>query len=237
MSRLVLLSGWGVDKRIWQPLEDYWPAFVTYQAVDWPGYGGTPELAEHATLNHLADAMEASLPQDAVWVGWSLGGLLAGALLGRLPAPQRLVLLGVGEHFCSEGGVSEEELAAFQRAFHRRPVATWQHFLRWQTLGEPQGHHAHRQLQALLGDRPSAHNHTLSQGLLWLAHIDNSQRFRCAPCPIVQMAGEHDPLMAPQRRNHTIPITNAGHCPMLSQPAQLAQMLAEYAVLEEATLL
>ena len=82
--RLILLSGWGIGQRIWQPLEAHWPACLAAQAVDWPGYGDTPPLEVNA-----------------------------------------------------KGGVTSAELSAFQRAFQRDPTATWQHFLRWQTQGEP----------------------------------------------------------------------------------------------------
>ena len=88
MTRLVLLSGWGIDRRIWRPLHPYWPANVEVAAVDWPGYGKVPALPDNASLSELATAMASRLPSDAVWVGWSLGGLLATALLDYLPAPR-----------------------------------------------------------------------------------------------------------------------------------------------------
>ncbi|WP_249976167.1 alpha/beta fold hydrolase [Vreelandella olivaria] len=230
-ARLVLLSGWGIDKRIWQTLDSYWPSSIEHHAVDWPGYGEHPTLAENATIDQLASAMASHLPADAVWVGWSLGGLLAGALLDKLPAPRRLILLGIGDRFCTDGGVSETELLRFRRAFNRNPTAAWQHFLRWQVQGEPCVRNAHRQLQTLLDDHPNADHRTLSHGLDWLAHTDNTQRFENAPCPIIRVVGKHDPFVGPSTRDRAMLIANAGHCPMLSQPAQLALMLAEQASL------
>ncbi|WP_434984345.1 alpha/beta fold hydrolase [Vreelandella zhaodongensis] len=228
---LVLLSGWGIDQRIWQPLEHHWPAHSKVHTVDWPGYGDTPAMAEPATLDTLASAMADQLPSNAVWVGWSLGGLLASALLDKLPAPRGLVLIGTGDQFCNDDGVSKAELASFHRAFTRDPDATWRHFLRWQTQGEPNARHAYQQLRAMLGDTPSATNSTLSQGLHWLASLDNTQRLQEASCPVIRLVGEHDPLVASGIRAQAINLAHAGHCPMLSQPAQLVATIASHAAL------
>jgi len=233
--RLILLSGWGIDQRIWQPLEAHWPTYLTAQAVEWPGYDDTPPLEANATMEELADAMAEPLASNAVWVGWSLGGLLATALLAYLPPPRGLILLGAGDAFCvkdevsTQGGVTSAELSAFQRAFQRDPTATWQHFLRWQTQGEPTPRQAHRQLRDLLGEPPPADSITLATGLQWLGSIDNRPRLATSPCPVVRLTGEHDPFISPAQRRASKPISGVGHCPMLSQPQALAATIGHYA--------
>ncbi|MDQ7728069.1 alpha/beta fold hydrolase [Halomonas sp. SpR8] len=227
--RLILLPGWGIDRRIWQPLQAHWPAHLTAQAVDWPGYDDTPPLAANATLTELAEVMSESLASDAVWVGWSLGGLLAAALLEELPPPRGLILLGAGNTFCATDGVTSGELNAFRRAFQRDPTATWQHFLRWQAQGEPSSRQAYRQLGDLLGDTLPADITTLATGLDWLASIDNRQRLAAAPCPVVRLTGEHDPLIGPAQRRASELLTDVGHCPMLSQPQALAAAITHHA--------
>ncbi|MDR9440846.1 MAG: alpha/beta fold hydrolase [Halomonas sp.] len=230
MTRLVLLSGWGCDARLWQPLAKHWPVGLAVSAPDWPGYGARPPLADPRRLIQLTEAMAEELPADAVWVGWSLGGLLAAALLAYLPAPRGLVLLGMGERFCHEAGISTAELAVFQRAFARDPEATHRHFLRWQLAGEPDPRAAHRRLREWLGNDGGADRATLAAGLDLLGELDNADRLASAPCPIWRVAGEQDPLLAPSLRasaDHRL--SEAGHCPMLSQPASLAACLASIA--------
>jgi len=228
MTRLVLLSGWGVDAGIWRPLADHWPGGVTVTAPDWPGYGGRAPLAAPGSLDGLAEAMAVDLPADAVWVGWSLGGLLAGALLSRLPAPRALILLGMGARFCDPEGVTRAELTAFRRAFARDPAATRRHFLRWQLGGEPNPRGAHRRLLELIdGDVDPA---TLAAGLDQLAALDVSRVLADAPCPVKRLAGRHDPLLPPAAiagADHVL--DHAGHCPMLSRPAALAEALVALA--------
>lgn len=233
--RLILLSGWGVSQRIWQPLEAHWPAHLAAQAVEWPGYGDTPPLEANATLEALANAMPEPLASDAVWVGWSLGGLLATALLAYQPPPRGLILLGAGDTFCVKdsscavGGVTSTELSAFQRAFQRDPTATWQHFLRWQTQGEPSARQAYRQLRGMLGDTPPADITTLASGLHWLASLDNRPRLAAPPCPVVRLIGEHDPFISSAQRRLSEPLNGVGHCPMLSQPQVLAAAIVRHA--------
>ncbi|WP_111414237.1 alpha/beta fold hydrolase [Billgrantia lactosivorans] len=229
-TTLVLLSGWGIDARIWQPLAPHWPDDVVIRSPDWPGYGERRGETLPRRLAALADRMRDGLTEDAVWVGWSLGGLLAGALLAHLPAPRRLVLVAAGPRFCSVDGVGPAELASFRRAFDRDPHATWHHFLRWQLQGEPAPRVAHRRLLDLLGSRPGASRQTLATGLEHLARLDLGEMLATPPCPIHRLAGENDRLLgasARQAADRTLP--GSGHCPMLSRPEALVQHLVELA--------
>ncbi|WP_280553319.1 alpha/beta fold hydrolase [Halomonas sp. 25-S5] len=227
MTPLVLLSGWGCDARLWQPLAEHWPNGMTISAPDWPGYGARLPLADPGSQAELAEAMGDDLAPDAIWVGWSLGGLLATALLDHLPAPRALVLLGMDERFCHEAGIPPTELADFRRAFERDPEATHRHFLRWQLAGEPDPRAAHRQLRELLGDEGGADHATLTAGLDQLAGLDNAGHLARSPCPVWRVAGVRDPLLAPAlRESADHRLIEAGHCPMLSQPASLAACLA-----------
>jgi len=232
MTALVLLSGWGIDARIWQPLAPHWPADLAVSTPDWPGYGDptAPPLAAPDNLSELAARMAPALPTDAVWVGWSLGALLATRLLDHLPAPRALVRLGMGARFCHPQGVSAAELTASRRAFARRPAATWQHFLRWQLQGEPAPRHAQRQLRGLIGTTPSADFTTLEAGLAQLASLDVGDRLDAPPCPVHHLAGDSDPLLAPEwRASADRRLPDAGHCPMLSCPEALAACLTAIA--------
>ncbi len=228
MNQLILLSGWGIDARIWQTLDSHWPAGIKISAPDWPGYGGKPALEDPADIEELARVMAGDLPPHAVWVGWSLGGLLATALLDHLPTPCGLVLIGMGPRFCVDGGISRQELGVFRRAFARDPEVAQQHFLRWQLQGEPAPRIAHRQLLDLLGATSGADITTLTAGLDQLADLDNGDLLAAPPCPLWRIAGQRDPLLAKTLRDSTdYRLPDAGHCPMLSRPDLLARRLAE----------
>ena len=240
MTRLILLSGWGIDARIWQPLTSYWPDDIDVDTPDWPGYanqGIDASAGETLTetlapddLAGLGRRMATELPADSVWVGWSLGGLLACALLAHLPPPRTLVILGMDARFCSTEGVTPVELTTFRRAFARNPEATWQHFLRWQLQGEPDPRTAYRRLLDLIGRQPSASRSTLAAGLTQLATLDVTHLLAAPPCSVLRMAGQQDPLLSSASRvSVDITLSATGHCPMLTRPDLLASRLVDIA--------
>ncbi|SDJ40916.1 alpha/beta fold hydrolase [Billgrantia gudaonensis] len=230
MKRLVLLAGWGCDARIWELLAPHLPEGWEIHTPDWPGYAGREALADPTSIAALAEAMADDLPQDAVWVGWSLGGLLAGALLDHLPAPAGVILLGMGPRFCHPCGITAGELAAFRRAFLRDPAAALIHFRRWQLAGEPAPLLTHRRLRDLLGDALNADTLTLAAGLDWLATLDVERPIAEVPCPVHRLVGANDPLLAPSLREAADRcLDDAGHCPMLSRPRRLADVLTALA--------
>lgn len=229
---LILLHGWGVDARVWQPLTPYWPEGVRITAPNWPGYQRQPALADPNDLAATAIAMAASLPQDSVWVGWSLGGLLAVAMTEHLPPPRGIILLGAGAQFCSPDGVTPQALAEFTSAFERSPAAAWRHFLRWQSSGEPEPREALKRLHALLGKTPPADTATLAAGLGWLETLDNRARLNAPPCRVAALVGENDPFLGQPPLLHqrsSEQLAHAGHCPMVSRPAALAEALTRIA--------
>lgn len=232
-----LLHGWGVDARVWQPLAPYWHENTRVGAPNWPGYfagscADTPAVADPSSLADTAHAMAASLPQDSIWVGWSLGGLAAVALSDHLPPPRGIILLGSGARFCAPGGVTPDALDEFTHAFQRSPAAAWRHFLRWQSSGEPTPRAALKQLTALLGKTPPADTTTLAAGLGWLKTLDNRERLDTLPCPVAMLSGENDPFIAPPLSGAPTAnarLAQAGHCPMVSQPEALVDALQRIA--------
>ncbi|WP_417329217.1 alpha/beta fold hydrolase [Halomonas cupida] len=231
--KLVLLSGWAVDARIWRPLAPHWSTDVDVATPDWPGMGQHPALpvtALDADHQALATAMAGELPQDAIWVGWSLGALQATTLAHRLPSPRGLILLGMGSGFCHPQGVTEADLTSFRNAFERSPDKARRHFLRWQLSGEPSPGNALRLLGELV-DRNHLHDvDTLASGLEWLANCDITESLATLSCPVRHLCGDRDPLLAESVR-HAMDarLANAGHCPMVSQPAPLARLIEDQA--------
>ena len=229
-ARLVLLSGWGIDARIWQPLAPYWPADISVTAPDWPGMGKRPALAHPESQEALAKAMANDMPAEAIWVCWSLGALQATLLSQTLPPPRGLMLLGMGHRFCHPHGVSQAELALFHRAFLRDPAAARESFLRWQASGEPSPREAMRQLRALLAAGSPPDVETLEAGLKLLAHADISATLANFPGFVVTLCGAQDPLLAPTVRDSMdVQLPSAGHSPMLSQPEALADAIVQQA--------
>ncbi|MEE4110609.1 MAG: alpha/beta fold hydrolase [Halieaceae bacterium] len=86
-TNLVLIHGWGMNNAVWETL----PASISdryhLHPIELPGHGDSPETPEGGDLQAWADAVLAQAPEQAIWLGWSLGALVAlqAALQTRRP--------------------------------------------------------------------------------------------------------------------------------------------------------
>jgi pimeloyl-[acyl-carrier protein] methyl ester esterase len=93
---LVLIHGWGLHGGIWEPLLPLLAPHFRVTVVDLPGHGNS-EWQDSEGLPAFADAVLASVPQQAAWLGWSLGGLAcqcaaAAGIDAQFRAPVRLAV-------------------------------------------------------------------------------------------------------------------------------------------------
>lgn len=91
MINLVLIHGWGCDSRTWQPLLESLQTFASVTLIDLPGFG-TSSVVPEFSLDAVLDKIVAQLPQNAVVMGWSLGGMLAVQLAVRFPDRIRAII-------------------------------------------------------------------------------------------------------------------------------------------------
>ena len=81
---LVLLHGWGMSSHIWH---DWLPSLRRYAHVtliDLPGYGGSKPISKLSLDDLLPQYLE-HLPSKAIYLGYSLGGMLATQIAYRFP--------------------------------------------------------------------------------------------------------------------------------------------------------
>jgi len=76
---IVLLHGWGFNSDIWQPITKELIKKYRVTVMDFPGYGRSQcENDKEYNLNYVVENVLHVVPKDpAVFVGWSLGGLVA----------------------------------------------------------------------------------------------------------------------------------------------------------------
>src|SRR5512139_2145202 len=73
---LVMIHGWAMHSGIFAPLVERLDAHFTLYLVDLPGHGRNRDDATPLQLGTLAEVIAAHTPR-ALWLGWSLGGLVA----------------------------------------------------------------------------------------------------------------------------------------------------------------
>ncbi|MGH8172439.1 MAG: alpha/beta fold hydrolase, partial [Rhodanobacteraceae bacterium] len=84
---LVMLHGWAMHGGIFAPFADALAAHFTLHVVDLPGHGFSHD--DTGTLDPVECARRiAEAAPRAIWLGWSLGGLIA--LRAALDRPDRV---------------------------------------------------------------------------------------------------------------------------------------------------
>jgi pimeloyl-[acyl-carrier protein] methyl ester esterase len=213
----------GVLEPPWIP----WPVAL-------PGHGlprgeATPKRLG-IDLHDWAEACLAQCPEQAVWLGWSLGGLIA--LAAALQAPRRvtgLVLVGTSPRFARAAdwrpALDPATLEQFGRTLQTDPAETLARFLTLQVQDSAGARETLRRLRRTVdADRPIALD-ALTTGLNILGDTDLRGRLPDIACPALWLFGERDRLvpsevaerveiLMPGARTATIP--GAGHAPHVS---------------------
>ena len=239
---LVLLHGWGMNAAVWDGL----PASLTdgwrVNRIELPGHGASPfDPAWRGRLEWARACLDAA-PRRAVWLAWSLGGLVA--LEAALHAPQRitaLVLVTATPRFVRAAdwpaAMASETLAEFHDGLLAHPAATLQRFLALQVRGSDAARETLRKLRGELAQRPSPDSDALGLGLDLLCRGDLRGRLDRLARPSLWLFGERDTLvpaavaqgiatLLPTARLRVIP--GAAHAPFLSHPRETARVVASF---------
>jgi pimeloyl-[acyl-carrier protein] methyl ester esterase len=218
MKDLLLLPGWGFDRRVWQPL--------------------LPALAKRFRIH--ADA--AALPPGGIVCGWSLGALRALRLALDQPArATRLVLVGATPRFIQAADWPDaqpaELLDGFAAAVAADPAAALRRFAALLNRGDSDARRLTRHLHDLLAEGiPDAA--TLAAGLGELRDADLRPALPAVRQPVLVLHGEHDALMPlaaarwlathlPAGRLETF--AGAAHAPFLARPERFLALLTAFA--------
>lgn len=224
---LVFLHGWGLHGGIWS--ETVAALGRPALAPDLPGYGAAAPVAPYDAA-HLAEAMAAGLPENAVVIGWSMGGMVALALAARHPV-RALVLVGSSPAFMNrdgwDKGMAPEMLHGFADALTGDYKATLLRFLSLQARGGDAAREVIARLRDTVFARGGPDPGTLAAGLELLRTVDLRAEADHVHCPTLIFHGGHDtlcPVAAGEWLAERIPGARlalqprAAHAPFLSHP-------------------
>lgn len=192
---VVVIHGWGFDARVMAPLCEALAQQYEVHAVDLPGFGQSPAQAGLVTLEDLAAWMAPQLPVGAVYIGWSLGGVVATQLVHREAlAAKALVTIASTPHFLAADdwpGMPAVEWRAFKAQLRKQPVMLWRNFYRQLGCNGP-----FKALCRKIYDRPKPSVATLAQALAWLAtDVRHLWGGVDAPCPHESHWGTQDRIV------------------------------------------
>lgn len=135
---LVLLHGWGLNAEVWRCIDEELSSHFTLHLVDLPGFGRSRGFGA-MSIADMAEAVLRQAPDKAIWLGWSLGGLVASQI--ALTHPERVqALVTVASSPCFSArdewpGIKPDVLAGFQQQLSDDFQRTVERFLALQTMG------------------------------------------------------------------------------------------------------
>ncbi|HET7922881.1 MAG TPA: pimeloyl-ACP methyl ester esterase BioH [Gammaproteobacteria bacterium] len=239
---LVLVHGWGVNSGVWQALLPQLMSRYRVTCVDLPGHGESRALPMPATLAALAAQVSAAVPAEAVWLGWSLGGLVS--LRAALDFPGRLrglVLSNTTARFCSAPdwphAMPPAQLTRFADELVHDFAGTMQRFLALQTLGDEHARTTLRVLRDSVAARGAPDAASLATGLALLRDSDLRPDLPALRLPARVLAGEYDRLTPPAAAQELaqriggadcVTFARCAHAPFISHPAGFMQRLDEF---------
>jgi len=239
---LVLVHGWGMNAAVWDGLSASLTAGRRLWRIELPGHGASPFEPHHDRCEAWADACLEQAPERAVWIGWSLGGLIA--LEAALRAPERiraLVLLTASPRFVYvpdwPAAMDAQVLARFHAELLADPTGTLQRFLALQVKGSEAARDTLRTLRREIAQRPEPGPAALAVGLDLLRDTDLRERIGALACPTLWLFGQRDtlvPAAASENIARLLPqahrrvIAGAAHAPFLSHPRETGGAIAGF---------
>ena len=238
---LVLLHGWAMHAGIFAPLSERLVQDFRVHLVDLPGHGYSREDLQHLEPVQCAGALAARLPR-AVWVGWSLGGLVA--LHAALDHPQRvrgLVTIASSPRFVAAPdwphGVKLEIFQQFDAGLRSDYRATIERFLALEALGSERTRACLHELRAHVFERGEPALAALAQGMHVLETSDLRARLAELNMSSLWLSGRRDRLVppaalrwaaqqSPQGRFVEFP---SGHAPFIGHVDEVAAAIRTFA--------
>ncbi|TNV20393.1 pimeloyl-ACP methyl ester esterase BioH [Buttiauxella sp. B2] len=237
---LVLLHGWGLNAEVWHCICEELSSHFRLHLVDLPGYGRSQGFGA-LTLEEMAELVLAQAPDRAIWLGWSLGGLVASQV--ALKYPQRvkgLVTVASSPCFTTHGdwpGIKPEILAGFQHQLSEDFQRTVERFLALQTLGTETARQDARRLKSVVLEQPMPRIEVLNGGLEILKTADLREPLKHLTVPFLRLYGHLDGLV-PRKiaglldvhlpQSKTVIFPKAAHAPFISHPHDVCQVLEEF---------
>ena len=85
---MVLIHGWGLHSVVWDNIMPTLLEKFQVTVIDLPGFGRSPIPGGEYDLHYLTEQVLAVAPKNAIWLGWSLGGMIA--LNASIRFPERV---------------------------------------------------------------------------------------------------------------------------------------------------
>jgi len=243
LSNVVLLPGWGFKSSIVNSISDCLAERFDTVCLDLPGHGTMeciPRL--QASCDAYAAAVAARAPRQALWIGWSLGGLVA--MQVALSYPERvqgLVLIASTPQFVRshewQAAMAEADFDDFDKDLANDVQRTVTRFCLLQVRHSRNAANTLRYMRVHLAVDDDSAIEGFSAGLRVLRTTSLVSRTCEISSRTLLVYGNNDPLVPTAAGSYlanTIAaaelhiIDGAGHAPFISHPQSFTDLLTGF---------
>ena len=239
---LVLLHGWGLHSGVFATLAEKLAPRFRITLIDLPGHGRSPAPEQGFDLAALSAHIAAAAPPRAMWLGWSLGGMIAAHIALDAPARvHKLILVASSPRFVTAEdwphAMDPAVLKGFARALETDYRATLERFLSLQVSSSAEDRDTLRALRAMVLQYAPPDLSALRAGLEILRNADLRTRLPALSRPTQLILGGRDMLVPSgvgAALKKSLPaievklLREAGHAPFLSHPQEFFAALKPF---------
>jgi len=238
---VVMVHGWGMHTGLWRDLAEQLGERYRVTCLDLPGHGRSPMIPDFSVAG-LCRALLNAAPEQAHWIGWSLGATLVIDLAARFPERVRsLVVMAGNPRFTRSDdwptGLDPVLLDGMACNLTQDSQAALLRFLALQAAGLPGAKGLLQTLRQRLLECAPAELDALRGGLEILKLADVRPAIRQLGCPLLVLLGAKDTLV-PVRCGEAMlalspaaklqVIDGAGHMPFVSHPQEMLACLLRF---------
>jgi len=238
---LVLLHGWAMHAGIFAPLSERLAKTFRVHLVDLPGHGYSRDDLDNLDPAPCAAMLARRVPR-ALWIGWSLGGIVAlHAALDRADQVRGLAMIASSPRFVSAPdwphGVELEIFEQFDAGLRNDWRATIERFLALEALGSEHTQACLHELRARVFERGEPALAALETGMHVLETTDLRSRLPQLAAPSLWLAGRRDRLVPPAALRWSAQHSPqsrfvdfaSGHAPFIGHADEIAMELTTFA--------
>jgi len=235
-----MIHGWALNSGVWQSFQEHLLSLnvgLEIQLIDLPGYGDSLEIDGADDIKAMARYCLTKVQEPAIWVGWSLGGMVAMQAALLEPSLVRgMQLISTSPKFVQSDDWPEGvDLSTFQ-LFSEQLASDYERTLNMFLLMQAGGSAGARSLARAAHKAVCQHSNpsanTLKAGIGCLASIDLRDQLPLLSMPIHIVSGLRDRVAKPASSARLADILGAeleeldtGHAPFMTEPEAVASNL------------
>ncbi|WP_075432442.1 alpha/beta fold hydrolase [Buchnera aphidicola] len=237
---LVFFHGWGLDSNIWTYILTILKPYYNIYFIDFPGFG--KNIKEPLkNFNEISQKILKKLPEKVIWIGWSMGGLMATDIGLKYPERTKgIILITSSPCFIEKKNWLGIKIVTLKK-IKKEILTNYSNFLKsFQVL------HIKNKLKInihVLNFNNIKKNflkptkNSIKYGLKWLIQIDQRKKICNIQVPLLQIYGSLD-NMVPARidvklknlyqKHYSYVIPYSKHAPFFSHPKELCYIIMQF---------